>query len=119
MAKRKALYILLPIAPQLTILIVISLEGYGSIALSIWVLCPIPAESSVHLPASCLVVPILIATQEIHYGTYIASHVVSHNAPVSHQENEVLPPTEGPFLHIKYLGKKIPDFWIFLINYHT
>ena len=76
-------------------------------------------ESSVHLPASYLVVPILVATQEIHHGTYIASHVVGHNAPVSHQANEVLSPPEGPFLSTKYLREIILDFWRFLINYHT
>ena len=106
MAKRKALWLLLPIAPRSTILLIIILEGYGGIALSIWVLCLVPVELSVHLPASCLVVPILVATQEIHRGTYIASHVVGHNAPVLHQANEVLHPLQKVLFSIQNILEK-------------
>ena len=81
MAKMKALWLLLPTAPLSIILLVIILEGYSSIALSIWVLWPVPVELSVHLPASDLVVPILVAAQGKHHGTYIVSHVVGHDAP--------------------------------------
>ena len=119
MAKRKAFWLLLPIAPQSTILPIIILEVYGGIALSVWVPCLVPAELSICLPASSLVVPILVATQEIHHGTYVASHIVGHNSPVSHQENEVPPPQEGPFLHTKHLGEIVLDFRMFLIKYHT
>ena len=42
--------------------------------------CLVPAELSAYLLASCLVVPFLAATQEIHHGTYIASHVVGYDA---------------------------------------
>ena len=111
--KRKALWLLLPTAPLSTILIIIIPEGYGGIALFILVPCPVPAESSVHLPASNLVVPILVAAQVIHHGTYIVSHVVGHDAPWLLQENGVLPPPEGPFLYIKHLGEIILDLWMF------
>ena len=55
-------------------------EGYGNIALFILVPYPVPKELSVHLPASGLVVPILVAAQGIHCGTYVVSHIVGHNA---------------------------------------
>ena len=87
--------------------------GYGGIALSIWVLCLIRVESSACLLTSYLVVPTLVAIQEIHRGTYVVSHVVGHNAPNLHQENEVPPPLEGPFLHTKQLGEMVLDFQMF------
>ena len=61
MAKKKALWILLPTAPLSTILIIIVPEGYGSIALFVLVLCLVPMELSAHLPAFNLVVPISVA----------------------------------------------------------
>ena len=61
-------------------------------------------ESSARLATSCLVVPILVATQEIHHGTFIVSHIVDHDAPKLHQENEVASPLEGPLPRTKYLG---------------
>ena len=64
---------------------------YGGIALFVWFQWLVPAELSVCLPDSCLVVPILVATQEIHHSTYIASHVVGHNGPGLHQAIKVLP----------------------------
>ena len=76
-------------------------------------------ESSAHVPASSLVVPILVATQEIHHSTYIASHIVGHDAPISHQANEVMPPVEDPILHTKHLGEIVRGFLIFFIKHHT
>ena len=85
------------------LLIIIFVE-YSGIALSVWVQCLVPAESSANLPTSYLLVLILIATQEIHHNTYIASHIVGHDYLESHQANEVQPPPEDPFLYTKYLG---------------
>ena len=76
---------------------------YNGIVLYILVQCLVSVESSAHLPASYSVVPFLAATQEIHCSTYIASHIVGHGACDSPQANGVLPPTEDPFLHTKYL----------------
>ena len=73
--------------------------GYGGIALSIWVPCSVQVELSPCLPTSCLVVPILVATQEIHHGTYVVSHIVGYNAPKLYQVNDIPHPLEGPFLH--------------------
>ena len=75
-----------PMAPTFNsslciILLIIIPEGYGSIALFVLVFCLVPVELGVNLPASNLVVPILVAAQEIHCGTYIVSHIVGHNAP--------------------------------------
>ena len=112
--KRKALWLLFPTAPLSTILLVIILKGYGGIALSVWVPCPVPVESSVHLPDSNLVVPILVASQGIKHGNYIVSHVVGHNAHWLLQAYGVPPPLEGPFLHTKYLGEIELDFWMFI-----
>ena len=71
MAKRKALWLLLLAAPLSIILLIIIPEGYGNIALFVLVLCLVPMEWSVHLPASNLVVPILVAAQGTHHGTYM------------------------------------------------
>ena len=117
MAKRVALWFLLPIAPLSIILLIIILEGYGGIALSIWVPCLVPVELSVHLPASDLVVPISVAAQGIHHGNYVASHIVGHDTPRLLQVNGVLPPPEGPFLYTKHLGEIVLDFLMFLISY--
>ena len=106
-----------PTSNSSTILLVIILEGYGCVALSIWVLCPVPAELSVCLPASNLVVPISVAAQGTHDGTYIVSHIVDHNTPRLLQASGVLPLPEGPFLHIKYLGEIVLDFQMLLISY--
>ena len=76
-------------------------------------------ELSVCPPISRSVVPILVATQEIHCSTYIVSHVVCHNAPKLQQASEVPAPLEGPFLRTNHLGKVIPDFQMFLINCRT
>ena len=59
---------------------------------------------------SCLVVPVLVATQEIHCGTYIVSYIVGHNAPKLHKENEVPLPLEGPFIRTKYLREIVRGF---------
>ena len=61
--------------------------GYGGIALSVWVRCLVGAESSAYLSTSCLVVHISVATQEIHCGPYIVSHIVGHVTPRLHQAN--------------------------------
>ena len=84
-----------------------------------WVSCPDPMESSAHLPTSCLVVPISIATQEIHHRTYVVSYVVGHNALKLHQENEVLPFLEDSFLHTENFREIVLDVWVFLIDYCT
>ena len=61
---------------------------YDGVALSLLVQCPVPVESNACLPVFYSVVP----TQEIYRNTYIASQIVGHNAPESHQVNGVLPP---------------------------
>ena len=71
--------------------------AYGGIALCIRVQSLFRAESSVHLPTSDLVVPILVATKEIYHGTYVVSHVMDHNGPQSLQASEVLPLSVDPF----------------------
>ena len=75
-------------------------------------------EWSVRLPASDLVVPILVAAQGTHHGTYIVSHVVGHDAPWLLRANGVPPLPEGPFLHTKHLGEIVLDFRMFSISYH-
>ena len=75
-------------------------------------------EWSVHLPASNSVVPILVAAQGTHRGTYVVSHIVGHDAPWLLQANGVPPLLEGPFLHTKCLGEIVLDFRMFLISYH-
>ena len=117
MAKRKAVWLLPLAAPLSTILLIIIPEGYGDIALSVPVLCPVPTEWSVSLPASNSVVPISVAAQGTHRGTYIVSHEVDHNAPWLLRANGVLPLPEGPFLCTKHLGEIVLDFWMFLISY--
>ena len=118
MVKRKALWLPLLAAPQYIILLIIIPKGYGDIALFILVPCLVPMEWSVHLPASNLVVLILVAAQGTHRGTYIVSHVVGHNVPRLLQANRVPPLLEGPFLYTKHLGEIILDFQIFLISFH-
>ena len=115
--KRKALWLLLITAPLSTILLIIIPEGYGDIALFVLVLCLVPMELSVNLLASDLVVPILIATQGIHHGTYIVSHMVGHNTAWLLQANRVLPPLEGPFLYTKCLGEIVLDFCLIITFY--
>ena len=88
-------------------------------ALFVWVLCLFQAESSACLPTSYLVVPILVATQEIHHGTYIVSHVVGHDAPKLLQKNEIPLLLVGYFLCTEYLGEIVLDFWMFSIKYCT
>ena len=102
--------VLLPTSSQSNILQIIILIDYGSIALYIWVGCVVPMELSSGLPASGLVVHISLATQEIHHGTCIASYVVDYDDPESHQENEVLPLLEDPFLYTKHLGEVARGF---------
>ena len=70
---------------------------YISIVLLLSVQFPFPVESNACPPASCLVVPISVSTHEIHRGTDIASHIVSHDAPDLHQATGILPPLEDPF----------------------
>ena len=53
----------------------------GAITPSVWVQCLIPAELNACLLTSCLVVPIVVATQEIYHGTNIVSHAVDQNTP--------------------------------------
>ena len=62
-----------------------------------------PMGSSVCLPGSGLVVPILVATHEIHYGTYVASYVEGHKNPESPLLNEILLFLEDPVCHTKHL----------------
>ena len=111
--KRKALWLLLLAAPLSITLLIIIPEDYGNIALFILVPCPVPTEWSAHLPASNLVVPILIASQGTHRGTYVVSQVVGHNAPRLLRANGVLPLPEGPFICIKCLGEIVLDFKMF------
>ena len=113
-----ALWLLLLAASLSIILLIIIPEGYGNIALFVSVLCPVPMEWSVRLPASNSVVPILVATQGIHHGTYVVSHVVGHDVPRLLQANGVPPLLEGPFLHTKHLGEVVLNFYMFLTNYH-
>ena len=63
-------------------------------------------------------VPILVAAQGIHHGTYIVSHVVGHDALWLLQANGVPPLPEGPFPRTKHLGEIVPDFQMFSISYH-
>ena len=70
-------------------------------------------EWSVHLPASDLVVLILVASQGTHHGTYILSHVVEHNDPRLLQANGVPPLPEGLFLHTKHLEEIVLAFRCF------
>ena len=95
--KRKALWLLLLAAPLSIILLIIIPEGYGDIALFILVPCLVLTEWSVYLPASNLVVPILVAAQGTHCGTYVVSHVVGHDAPWLLRANGVPPLPEGLF----------------------
>ena len=113
MAKKQALWLLLSIASLSTILLVTTLKGYGGIALSIWVPCPVPVELNVYLPASNLVVPLLVAARGIHCSTYVVSHVVGHNAPGLLLANGVPSPPDGPFLYTKHFGEIVLDFWMF------
>ena len=55
--------------------------SYCSTIPSILVWCLIPVESNGHIPAFSLVVPFLVASWEIHHGTYIENHVVGHDTP--------------------------------------
>ena len=64
-------------------------------------------------------VPFLAATQEVHHGIYIASHVVGQDAPELQQVNGLLPPMEGPFLYTKCFQEISWGFQMFLIAYHT
>ena len=79
--------------------------GYSSIAFSIWVPCLVQAELSAHLPTSYSVVLILVATQEMHHGTYVVSYEVGYNTPELHQTNEVLP-FQKVFLFIQNILEK-------------
>ena len=54
-----------------------------------------------------------------HYGTYVVSHVVGHDALWLLQANGVPPLPEGPFLHTKRLGEIVPAFCMFSISCHT
>ena len=76
-------------------------------------------ELSAHLPVSSLVVPFLVATQEILCGTYVASHMVGYNALELQQVNVALPTLEDPFIHTNYLGEIRQGFHMLLIAYHT
>ena len=118
MVKRKALWLPLPAAPLSIILLIIIPKGYGNIALFVLVLCLVLTEWSVRLPASDLVVAILVAAQGTHCSTYIVSHVVGHNVPWLLRANGVPPLPESPFLHTKHLGEIVPDFRMFSISCH-
>ena len=91
MVKRKALWLLPLAAPLSTILLIIISESYGDIALFILLLCLVPMEWSVCLPAFDLVVLILLAAQGTHHGTYIVSHIVDYDAIRLLRANGVLP----------------------------
>ena len=78
MAKRKALWLPLPVAPLSIILLIIVPEGYGNIALFVLVLCSVLMEWSVCLLASDSVVPILVAAQG-NTSRYLRSK--SHSGP--------------------------------------
>ena len=56
----------------------------------------------------------MVATQEIHHGTYVVSHIVGHEAPKLHQKNEVPPLVESLFLYMEYLGEIVPGMQVFL-----
>ena len=118
MVKRNALWLLLPIALQSTILLKIIHMGYGGIALFVWFPCLVRVELTAHLPTSFLVVPISLATKETHCSTYVVSHIVGYDAPESHQANKVLPPLEDPF-SLKDIGEIVQGFQMFLIGYHN
>ena len=51
-------------------------------------------ELSENLPDSYLVVTFLVSNYENHHGTYIASHVVGHDAGESHQVDRALHPLQ-------------------------
>ena len=91
---------------------------YDGIVLSILIHCPVPEEFRAYLLASYLKAPFLAATQEINYSTYIANHIMGHNAPESHQATEVLAPSEDSFLYTKCLRKIRQGFQIFSIYGH-
>ena len=121
MAKRKALWLPLPEVPLSIILLIIIPKGYGNIAHFVPVPCPVLMEWSVRLLASDSVVPILVASQGTHRGTYIVSHIVGHDAPRLLQANGVPSLPEGPFLHTKHLGEIVhglPDI-INKLSYFT
>ena len=119
MAKRKALWLPLPAAPLSIILLIIVPDCYGDIALFMLVPCLVLTEWSVHLLASDLVVPILVAAEGTHRGTYVVSHIVGHDASQLLRANGVPPLPEGPFLYTKCLGEIVPDFRMFSIGCHT
>ena len=52
--------------------------------------------------------PFLVATQEVHHGTYVASHLVGHDALESHQVDGVdrVLSLGDPYLLTKHLGEK-------------
>ena len=83
---------------------------YSGIALSIWIHCLVPMKLSACLLASGLMVPISVATKEIHCSIYIASYVVGHNVPESPRANKVLPHPKDPFLYTKHLGEIVQGF---------
>ena len=118
MAKRKALWLPPPAAPLSIILLIIIPKGYGNIAFFILVPCPVIMEWSVRPPAFDSVVPISVAAQGTHRGTYVVSHIVGHDAAWLLQANGVLPLLEGPFLHTKRLGEIVLDFRMFSISCH-
>ena len=63
-------------------------------------------------------VPILVAAQGTHRGTYIVNHIVGYDAPWLLQANRVPPLPEGPFHYTKCLGEIVLDFRMFSISYH-
>ena len=65
-------------------LLIVTLIKYDDIVSSVLFQWTIAVELSAHLTVSYLVVPLLVNTQEIHHGTYIASHGVGHDASESH-----------------------------------
>ena len=87
--------------------------GYSNVVLSIWVPCLVRAELSARLPTSYSMVPISVATQEIHHGTYEVSHIVGHDAPKLHKANEVSLLLEGFFFYTEHLEEIVLDFWMF------
>ena len=76
-------------------------------------MCPFQVEFSAYLPTFYLVVRISVDTQEIHYGTYVVSLVVGHNAPRLHQTTEVPHPLECPFLYTEHFVEIVQGFHMF------
>ena len=57
-----------------------------------------------------------LTTQETHHTTYIASHIVGHDAPDSHRENWVMPSPKDSLFYTKiYRRNRIGLLDVFLL----